>query len=288
MPSGPPARHRRRLGETLRTARKKRNLTELQAAEAADVAQSWINSVENAKVQRINMAKLNKVIAFLEFDTAVAEQLREWARLDYDHTGAWIDPPNLADSVLDRGENLELEARAIKSLHLEVIDGLLQCEAYMRRQYELSTPVNVESRVHNRLDWQEAFYKQPTPPQLAFLVTESALHTDMGEPGVMVKQIEHLLDLTERDHVTILVKPFGAVFPTSTYDFTVFQFSSHTMYDYVWITSLAGKAVIDDDDAVRFYHARWDAACSASLSEHESRQKLREVLEHHTTRSGGQ
>jgi hypothetical protein len=100
----------------------------------------------------------------------------------------------------------------------------------------------------------------------------------MGDPAMMISQLGHLLSLSERPYITILVLPFDARFPATNYGFTFLRFNSATMGDFVSVQYAVGSATIDDEDALRVFQQRWELIRSAALGEYDSRRFIRRVL----------
>ena len=149
----------------------------------------------------------------------------------------------------------------------------------MRRQFELGSAVNIEKQVRARLSRQEAIFGQESPPDCTFVLSEACLRRHMGDPTMMITQLQHLLEVGERPHITILVLPFDAHFAASTYGFTFMQFNSATMGDFVSVQFAVGSATIDDEDALRIFQRRWELMRSAALGEYDSRRFIRRVLD---------
>jgi Domain of unknown function (DUF5753) len=166
----------------------------------------------------------------------------------------------------------------IKAVHLETHDGLIQSEAYMRRQFELYGSVDVEEQVLARQARQAAILGQGWPPDCTFVLSEGCLRRHMGDPAMMATQIEHLLDISKEPYITILVLPFDATFPATNYGFTLMQFNSDTMGDFVSVQYAVGSATVDDEEALRVFQRRWELVRSAALGEYDSRRFLRRVL----------
>ncbi len=74
------------------------------------------------------------------------------------------------------------------------------------------------------------------------------------------------------------VLPFDARFPATTYGFTLMQFNSDTMGDFVSVEYAVGSATIDDEEALLVFQRRWELVRSAALGEYDSRRFLRRVF----------
>jgi transcriptional regulator with XRE-family HTH domain len=272
-----PSHRRVRLGIALRDARESAGLTQTEVAKAVGRSQAWITKIESAQIARVRMTDLDGLLVAYGITGTKAEELRRFARSPLDERGVWVDT-SAAPAWWSEYQEVERQARVIKVVHLETHDGLIQSEPYMRRQFELFGTVDVEAQVKARLARQKALFGQDSQPDCTFVLSEACLRRHMGDPEVMIKQLTHLIELTRRPYITILVLPFDAAFPATTYGFTLMQFNSDTMGDFVSVEYEVGSATIDDEDALRLFQRRWEMIRSAALGEYDSRRFLRRVL----------
>lgn len=277
MPKGAPGQLRVRLGIELREARKVAGLNQTEAGKLIGASQPKIANIENAAVAEIKLRDLNILMEAYGITGALAEELRKWARSPYNGNGVWVDTSPGA-VWWQQHQEIEGQARVIKTVHLQAHDGLIQSEPYMRRQFALGGGLNIESRVQSRLGRQRALFGKEHPPDCTFILDEACFYKTMGDPAMMVTQIEHLLRLSEQDCITILVLPFDASFPATTYGFSLLQFDSAAMNDFVSVEYAVGSATIDNEDAVRMFIHRWELIRSAAMSEHDSREFMRQML----------
>jgi transcriptional regulator with XRE-family HTH domain len=276
--SGRTPSHRRvRLGIALRDAREAAGLTQTEAARLVGRSQPWVTKVENAQIVKLRMSDLEELLRAYGLYGAQAEELRRFARSPFDQRGVWVDT-SAAPAWWSEYQEVERQAKVIKAVHLETHDGLIQSESYMRRQFELYGTVDVEAQVRARLARQKAVFSQGVRPDCTFVLSEACLRRHMGDPAMMATQLEHLLEISKEPYITILVLPFDARFPAATYGFTLMQFNSDTMGDFVSVQYEVGSATIDDEDALRLFQRRWELVRSAALGEYDSRRFLRRVL----------
>lgn len=275
MAKGVPSHRRKRLGEMLRTYRLAIDppVTQAQSAAVAGVSQSEINRMEKADKGRILMGALDKLIEFYKVPDDDAALMRAFARSPYSGVGTFVEPIMNREGWQRYGE-LERQARVINAVHLQTHPGLLQCQQYMRRQFELANVADIEAKVKARLDRQRAILDQDRPPEYTVIIDEACLHTSMGVHPVLAAQVRHLLALTERPHLTILIKPFDAIFPALTYGWTSLGFSSLAVRDFVAVEYEIGAVTIDDEDDLVWFQTRWELVRAASLSEVDSRALL--------------
>lgn len=273
-----PSHRRVRLGIALRDAREANGLTQTEVAKTIGRSQAWITKIESAQIARVRMTDLDALLDAYKIVGVKAEELRRFARSPLDERGVWVDTSD-APAWWSEYQEVERQARVIKAVHLDAHDGLIQSEPYMRLQFELGVAVDVEAQVKARLARQKAFFGQDSPPDCTFVLSEACVRRHMGDPEVMIKQLVHLIDLTRRPYITVLILPFDARFPASPYGFTLLQFASDTMGDFVSVEYAVGSATIDDEDALRVFQRRWELIRSAALGEYDSRRFLRRVLE---------
>jgi transcriptional regulator with XRE-family HTH domain len=282
--AGTPSHRRVRLGLALREAREALKLNQTEVGNQIGRSQSWMQKLETAKTARVKLTELNQLLEIYGVTGAEAEELRQFARSPLDERGVWVDTSK-SPVWWSKYQEVERQAKVIKAVHLEAHDGLIQSEDYMRRQFELGSAVDVDAQVQARLARQKAIFTQASPPDCTFILSEACLRRNMGYPAMMITQLKHLLNLSERSYITILVLPFDASFPATSYSFTLMQFNSATMGDFVSIEYAVGAATIDDEDALRMFQRRWELVRSAALGEYDSRKFIRGVLREYEKRA---
>ncbi|MFJ4853852.1 helix-turn-helix domain-containing protein [Streptomyces sp. NPDC088730] len=105
---------------------------------------------------------------------------------------------------------LEADAVELGSYDTDVVDGLLQTEAYARALYGERRPAFTEEQVEGlvaaRMARQAIFERRPAP-LLTFVQEEATLRRPTGGKMVLRRQLEHLLELSMLRHVEIQVMP---------------------------------------------------------------------------------
>ncbi len=104
----------------------------------------------------------------------------------------------------------EQDAVSLISYESQLIPGLLQTEAYARFIFDCNYPPleddEIEKRVADRLGRQKILERKPRPI-LHFILEESILHTELGDPDVMREQLLHLRRCMDLPFVTIQIMP---------------------------------------------------------------------------------
>ncbi|MFF3642380.1 Scr1 family TA system antitoxin-like transcriptional regulator [Streptomyces sp. NPDC002564] len=105
----------------------------------------------------------------------------------------------------------ELEARAsyISTYQAQLVDGLLQTEGYARAVLGVLTENNLDARVEARLERQRIL-RRDNPPLSWVVLSEAALHQEIGGHEVMREQLTRLREFQDRQWVNIQILPFSA------------------------------------------------------------------------------
>lgn len=113
---------------------------------------------------------------------------------------------------LDLAE-LEYRAEALRSMQTLYIPGLLQTEEHAKAVFAITvpelTPVELRRRLSHRMKRRDILDREQ-PPQCTFLIHEAALRIPFGGRRVAEAQLQHILEASERDNITIRVIPFSA------------------------------------------------------------------------------
>ncbi|MFE4482392.1 MULTISPECIES: helix-turn-helix domain-containing protein [Streptomycetaceae] len=122
---------------------------------------------------------------------------------------AQIDHPDWFQTHADS----EAEAVGAYVFQTDYMHGLLQCRDYARAMFEAGGtgehPEVIEGRVAARLARQKRFLAEGGP-QLVVLLDESAIRSVVGGPRVMMRQMQHLLDIARRENIVLQIVPFTA------------------------------------------------------------------------------
>jgi hypothetical protein len=123
---------------------------------------------------------------------------------------------NLPSGLLDLAE-LEHHATRIRTAQVAHLPGLFQTVDYARLIFRQSipqlSPPEVEYRVTHRIKRQGILFAADPTPYTA-IIHEAALRMRFGGKDVTREQLEYIVEMSEHDHVTVLVIPYEAgIFP---------------------------------------------------------------------------
>jgi hypothetical protein len=172
-----------------------------------------------------------------------------------------------------------MEARAayISVYQAQVVYGLLQTEAYARALLGVREENGVDAMVAARLDRQRIL-DRTEPPVTWVVLSEAALHQEVGGREVMRDQLAHLLSLQRRQWLDIQVLPFDAGAHTGlmgSFNLLRFEDNPAIVYteDFVQGHMTANPAAIKEGSA------RYDHLQAAALSPRDSATLIARVME---------
>src|SRR5438034_10868323 len=192
-----PTVRRRRLGSELRRLREAAGLTCEQAAAHLDCSASKISRLETARVpaRAVDVQALCQLYGAAEDQTAVLVALARESRTE----GWWQRFDGVMPDWFGTYVGLEAEAASIRTYEIELIPGLLQTAGYARALFEASefgATDDVEQAVAIRRSRQEILYGD-SPTRYWAVLSEAALHRQIGGPAVMRDQLLYLAEASE-------------------------------------------------------------------------------------------
>jgi transcriptional regulator with XRE-family HTH domain len=123
---------------------------------------------------------------------------------------------------------LEKDADQIWNYESELLKGLVQTPDYAAAIIRAGLPNIPNDDLRRAIDLRtarQALLDREDPPHLHLVLNEAVVRRQVGGKKVMAKQIRHLLDLSERDHITIQVLPFSVgAHPSMKTGFTLLRF----------------------------------------------------------------
>ncbi|MFI1732865.1 helix-turn-helix domain-containing protein [Streptomyces acidicola] len=260
---GAPSVLRMILGRQLEELRTRAGLTFEQAGEAIGVSHSTIRRLEAAKVARLRLPDVEKLLQVYgirdqqEIDTFL-KSVREANKRGWWHTYRDVLPDWFAAYL-----NLEQAALHIRAYEAEFVHGLLQTEAYARALLSAGNPhassEATDRRVALRMRRQELLTR-PMPPRVWIVMDETVLRWPVGGSQVMREQVDHLIELNRLPHVTLQIMPFsnGPHPAMRAGAFHLFRFRAPELPDIVYLNGLVGAVYLDKPDDVVVYREALD------------------------------
>ncbi|MER7495363.1 helix-turn-helix transcriptional regulator [Streptomyces pharetrae] len=173
----------------------------------------------------------------------------------------------------------ELEARAteICTFQMNMVHGLLQTEPYARAVLSVLDETDLDDRTAVRLARQQIFGKDQ-PPVFWGVLSEAALHQEIGGREVMLGQLAHLLSFQSNARINIQVLPYEAGEHAGlTGSFTLFRFGSDPTI--VYTEGYGSGHPSANPETVNDCSLRYDHLRAAALSLRDSAELIRRVME---------
>ncbi|MEU5130041.1 helix-turn-helix domain-containing protein [Streptomyces mobaraensis] len=279
-PRDNPTARQARLGKELRKLRERADKTAREAAGLLSVDQAKISHIEAGRVG-VSPERIRRLATFYQCtEEALIEALCDIAQ---EHRGRhWFDKYRgiLAPGFLDLAE-LELHARAMRSLTSVTLPGLFQTENYARALFAGVTPKlpsdEIEIRVEHRLKRAAIFVDRPNPAPFTAIIHEAALRMRFGGRKVTREQLEHLIEVSKQPNVTVQVIPFTSEDFIEVTQPVLYANGPVPQLDTVQIDSAFGGRFLDAEADLHKYRTLLDIAERASLDPEASRQIVHHI-----------
>jgi len=242
--------------------RKAAGLSQVQAATAVGRAQSHISNLERGPgaAGRRNVPSWPDVAALLEAygRPELGPAFRE--RIDQGKRKHWSEdlPKGVVPPMFDLYLGLEEGASRIECYDAMTFPGLLQCRPYAEKLLKgHGTVVSDEElarQVDLRMRRQAVLDRAEDPLRLWSIVDESVLGRELGDPGVLLTQLRHLLEVIERPEIELQILPLATrVHPAMHGSFTIMGFPSPDDPGLVYMESRLGGSYHEDQPAIDEY-----------------------------------
>jgi len=198
------------LGTELRKLRERAGLTATEAGQLLGSKQTFISNIEAGRAG-VSAERVRTLACHYDCtDTALVEAI---AAMTGDRKRGWWEEYReiLPGALLDLAE-VEHHAVHLRTAITVHIPGLLQTPDHARETFRLVvpdlSPPDIEHRVSFRIKRQTVLFRDAPVPYVA-VIHEAALRMQFGGPTIARAQLRHLLEMSERDHITLKVLPFA-------------------------------------------------------------------------------
>lgn len=277
----------RRLARALKTLRESRRIDLDDAAAQLNWSPRKISRWEAAEMTKPVLEEIEKLLDVLGATDTEREEFRDLVREA--RRTHWWDRPEYADVLtptLEQHMDLEAAAQEFWSWEGQHIPGLLQTPAYALALIEAGIPALGQGEqgqwVALRMERQRHLVEGPTRLALLWVIIhDAALHTMVGGPEVMRRQLVHLIAMTELGHIKIQVMPFSAGAIAAEEPFTIFSFKNALDPEAVSVELVGpGQLWFDDHERVTFYRDLFVGTMSRALSIKESKAHIAALIRH--------
>lgn len=275
-----PTFKQRRLGAELRKLRERAGLTSTAAAAELGVQQARVSMIEAGRYavgpDRVRSMARSYSCADDDLVDALADMTGGRTRGWWDEYREYL-PASFADLA-----ELEHQAREIRVALVMHIPALLQtvdhARALMREVVPPLRAYEVEHRLSHRMKRQAILYGDRSVPYAA-VIHEAALRMEFGGLDTVRAQLEHLVEVSEMDNVTVRVIPFsgGRTFPGTGQAFD-YVLGAVPQLDTVQLDAAHGCQFIDAEAEVAKYRAVLQRMEATALEPAESRDFIHGIM----------
>lgn len=279
----PPTERQRRLGAELR---KMRECVGLSLTEAAALHGTDRTTVSNIEAGRFGVSADRVRVWAANYscpDAAYIGALSVMARERRASSANWWDSyrDKLAVTALDLAE-MEHHALALRGAQITHLPGLLQHEDYARAVFQEVVPPLTDEALESRVAFRMrrcGVLDRPGAPACTFLIHEAALRMRLGEERMIKSQLDHLLNQSDRENVTIRVMPFAAGGFPSAGSSTLYVCGPVPQLDTVQLDIPTGSAFLSAETHLANYRLVLDRMEQRCLGPDRSRDFIREVMQ---------
>jgi transcriptional regulator with XRE-family HTH domain len=275
-----PTVRRRRLALELRRLREAAKLTCEEVADHLECSTSKISRVETGRVS-VSPRDVRDMLELYGVPVAQRESLVQLAR-DSRQKGWWHAFSDTMQPQFATYVGLESAASEIRIYEVSLIPELLQTEDYARaviRSGMMSSPSDdIDRQVELRMARQPAITRDD-PPKVWAVLDEAALRRQVGGPGLMRLQLEHLLAQASLPNVALQVIPFGGgAHPAMGRPFIILVFPERVDTDVVYLEDLTSALYVEDVAEVDRYNVFFNHLRATALSFDDSSALITSVL----------
>ncbi|MFD9904995.1 helix-turn-helix domain-containing protein [Streptomyces sp. NPDC059063] len=271
---------RARLAAELRKLRERAGMTATEAARALGTSQGQLSNVESGRfgvsADRVRaMARIYSCPDQPYIDALVGmatEKTHGW----------WEAYREVLPCGLRYLAELEHHAVALRTAYTSHIAGLLQTPDHAREIFRHAipapTPPEVEHWVSLRIKRQGVIYRDDALPYRT-VMHEAALRMTVGGPKVARAQLRHIVEMSEREHITVRILPFDVgAFPGSGQNIN-YLLGSVPQLDTVQLDQFHGPLLIDAEAHLESYRRLLDVVEATALDPEASRDLIRSIAQ---------
>ncbi|MGH3871899.1 MAG: helix-turn-helix domain-containing protein [Pseudonocardiaceae bacterium] len=279
MSRGPgPTVRARRLRRELKRLRNDATLNVDEAGKRAGLSGPTVSRIESGK-RGMTVDEVEKLLDTYQVPVPEQREYLEMAERAAEK-GWWQAYGSTLTDATQTQIALEEDATTITNFEPVVVPGLLQTAAYARAIISTGwtqTTREVETKVAARMARQTILTK-PDPPQLVAILDEGVLHREVGDRGIMARQLRQLVDLaTAQPNVTVLVIPFTAGAHAATEgSFAIMEFGVEP--GAVLLEGKTADLFLEEDDEITAYQDTVGRLTRSALGAGDSVALIEQVL----------
>lgn len=262
------------IGHELRSVRLQARVTQTDAAKVLGCTSVKINYMETGRNQQ-QPDEITALLRFYDADVDVVDRLAALAGRA-DQGTWWASFADVLPGWFKTFVGLEGLARAVFSYETMAFEGQLQTREYAAALLVDSVRISraEAGQVVRARMARQRLGDESNGLQYHAVVEEAVLHRVVGGPEVMAPQLRHLLQLAERDNVTLQVLPTAvAVHDGLEGPFKLLDFAEARSIAYIEYRD--GAVYVQDRDEVEVYNLVAERLYDRALSDLDSADVIR-------------
>jgi hypothetical protein len=281
-PVGGPTVRRRILGSELRKLRQSARLSRKDAGKEIGAGEMKIARMELGQAE-FDPAEVGLLLTLY----GVRDEYRRAAMITFaeeaNEADWWQRFGSAIPDWFSTYVGLEEAAGVIRTYEVQFVPGLLQTKDYARAVMAGGNggTTDLDKRLALRMERQRIL-DADTAPRFWAVIDETALRRPIGGGATMIGQFDHLLEMAERDNITIQIMPFRyGTHAAEGGTFNLLRFPEPELRDVIYIEQLTGALYLDKREDVDQYAAAMDRLCADSASPRDTvyiLDKLRKEL----------
>ncbi|MBG0854224.1 helix-turn-helix transcriptional regulator [Streptomyces spinoverrucosus] len=275
-----PTGRQARLGGELRKMRERAGLSSTEAAQLLGIKQHQVSNMEAGRLG-VSADRVRMLACHYECpDRVLVEALTRMTRDR--RRGWWEDYRELLPSPLLDMAELEHHAQSLRDATTARIPGLLQTREYALEIFrqgvtELSPP-DIEHRLSFRIKRQAILFRDGDPTPYEAIIHEAALRMKVGGSTVARQQLQHLLDMSDRQHITLRAISFDVgAYPGSGQSIHYAR-GPVAQLDTVYLDQSHGLAFLDAEAQLHKYRTLFDRIDTVALDPAKTRDLIHNVM----------
>ncbi|MGP4086282.1 helix-turn-helix domain-containing protein [Streptomyces sp. KR55] len=269
-----------RFGAELRKLRERAGLSATEAGQLLGIKQAQVSNMEAGRVG-VSAERVRTIAC--HYDCSDKPLIQALSDMTSQRTRGWWEQYRelLPSALLDLAE-LEYHAQSLRGATTARIPGLLQTREYaleiFRQAVTELSPPDIEHRVSFRVKRQAILFREDNPTPYEAIIHEAALRMKVGGPTVARAQLQHLLDMSDRDHVTLR---------SITFDVGAYPGSGQSLYyahgpvpqlDTVHLDQSHGLVFLDAEAQLHKYRTLFERIEAVALDPDKTRDLIHNVM----------
>jgi transcriptional regulator with XRE-family HTH domain len=269
-----------RLGTELRKLRERAGLTATEAGQLLGSKQALISNIEAGRAG-VSPERVRTLACHYDCpDRALVEAI---AGMTSDRKRGWWEEYRelLTRPLLDLAE-LEHHAQSLRDSTTARIPGLLQTREYaleiFRQAVTELSPPDIEHRLSFRIKRQAILFHEDAPTPYGAIIHEAALRMKVGGSTVTRQQLQHLLDMSDREHITLRAITFDVgAYPGSGQSIH-YAHGPVPQLDTVYLDQAHGLAFLDAEAQLHKYRTLFDRIEAVALAPGKTRDLIHNLM----------